>query len=431
MKLDMPGLMTIASVGILSCRDSTHSDSLITSSTQAQSIPTVKNPVNRGALEEKLAKTEGVLKFPIYQRLSAGADHTCFINSAKKLSCWGDNLFGAIGNGEHGWTGDINEGSGPQGYAPRPYSGYAFDEVRLVSAAYGQTCAITETNNLFCWGTGEGPQRYDHRFVDQPVKRPTKTPIITVDAAGPCVIGVDLKLYCGLDSVTSNKRDTLGRGGETSGFYDFKRVPGLTGEVLDVATSNESTCALTSDHTVWCWGGNSYGELGKSKGPSNPTPSRLPGIRATVIASGSRHFCSLERGESQVTCWGANWDEQLGVKRTDSWGAPTPVELPSAVHDVALSPSSTIVLLNSGEVYGWGQIKQGILGRLDGERTPVPSRISGLDRIIQIATGASHACALREDETVWCWGQGDDYQLGNGKNEDSFVPVQVIFPKAQ
>src|SRR5437773_1950231 len=43
----------------------------------------------------------------------------------------------------------------------------------------------------------------------------------------------------------------------------------------------------------------------------------------------------------------------------------------------------------------------------------------------QVATGSAHACAIRNDGTVWCWGRNDFGQLGDGNATDSTVPVQV------
>lgn len=42
-----------------------------------------------------------------------------------------------------------------------------------------------------------------------------------------------------------------------------------------------------------------------------------------------------------------------------------------------------------------------------------------------ISGGNQHACAIRTDGTVWCWGRNDYGQLGDGTIADSAVPVQV------
>ncbi|MEO8551279.1 MAG: RCC1 repeat-containing protein, partial [Kofleriaceae bacterium] len=42
-----------------------------------------------------------------------------------------------------------------------------------------------------------------------------------------------------------------------------------------------------------------------------------------------------------------------------------------------------------------------------------------------VTAGRGHSCAVRTDGTVWCWGQNDSGQLGDGTATDSSVPVQA------
>jgi alpha-tubulin suppressor-like RCC1 family protein len=42
-----------------------------------------------------------------------------------------------------------------------------------------------------------------------------------------------------------------------------------------------------------------------------------------------------------------------------------------------------------------------------------------------VASGGGHSCAIKEDGTVWCWGQNDFGQLGDGTATDSSLPVKV------
>jgi alpha-tubulin suppressor-like RCC1 family protein len=55
--------------------------------------------------------------------------------------------------------------------------------------------------------------------------------------------------------------------------------------------------------------------------------------------------------------------------------------------------------------------------------------VSNLGRdVAQVAAGARHACALKTDGTLWCWGSGDQGQLGNGLQGAgvlSATPLQV------
>src|SRR5204863_65692 len=57
---------------------------------------------------------------------------------------------------------------------------------------------------------------------------------------------------------------------------------------------------------------------------------------------------------------------------------------------------------------------------------------AGLRGVVQLSMGFLYACALREDCTVWCWGENDDHRLGVGDLPGGArvapVPLQVRWP---
>ena len=42
-----------------------------------------------------------------------------------------------------------------------------------------------------------------------------------------------------------------------------------------------------------------------------------------------------------------------------------------------------------------------------------------------VAAGQKHTCAVLEDETVRCWGEGVEGQLGYGNTENGFSPSEL------
>lgn len=79
--------------------------------------------------------------------------------------------------------------------------------------------------------------------------------------------------------------------------------------------------------------------------------------------------------------------------------------------------------LNGGAVYCWGA--GGRLG--DGTTIPhaKPLSVSGLHDVTSLAAGAGHACALKSDGTVWCWGFNNHGQIGDGTTLNSLIPLHV------
>lgn len=90
---------------------------------------------------------------------------------------------------------------------------------------------------------------------------------------------------------------------------------------------------------------------------------------------------------------------------------------------------SCAIALN-GRAYCWGSGNSGKLGNgsTASSRVPVAVNTSGVlagKTIKQISAGENHTCAIASDNRAYCWGSGNNGQLGNGSTADSRVPVAV------
>jgi alpha-tubulin suppressor-like RCC1 family protein len=86
------------------------------------------------------------------------------------------------------------------------------------------------------------------------------------------------------------------------------------------------TCGLQGNGTVWCWGGNDYGQLGDGTLTARSEPTRLPGTIWERFAMGHSHVCATKTDDG-VWCWGRNHEGQLGTGTTVNRRAPAPVLL--------------------------------------------------------------------------------------------------------
>ena len=97
--------------------------------------------------------------------------------------------------------------------------------------------------------------------------------------------------------------------------------------------------------------------------------------------------------------------------------------------DIAAGSRHSCAALNDGRAYCWGKNDGGQLG------TPPPAGTNGpaavliggtqLDNVARMAGGATHTCAIRKDQTLWCWGSNNAGELGNGGTSASAGPVAV------
>ncbi len=209
-------------------------------------------------------------------------------------------------------------------------------------------------------------------------------------------------------------------------------VPGLTG-VADVALGAIHAVARKDDGTVWTFGDNTWGQLGRADGATggdanaglpHPTPTVVAGIGdAVAVAAGNASHTVVLRADGTVWTFGFNRSGQLGVATNAGTAAaiPTPVQVPGLTDVVAIDAGyeTTVALRADGTVWTWGSNAFGALGRpvgtgepFDLTPFPVPAPVPGLPPIAAISTGAFHTVAVDRTGGLWAFGSNEGGQLG-------------------
>lgn len=217
-------------------------------------------------------------------------------------------------------------------------------------------------------------------------------------------------------------------------------------EWKQVTISGTHGCALSYDKKAYCWGDNTYGELGNNSTTSSLVPVKvndgvLSGETIEFIEAGSYFTCAIA-SDGWVYCWGRNHYGQLGNGTTDN--SPVPV----AVNKSAPLGTKTITAISIGsgdEVndyhvcvissdslpYCWGLGNYGQLGNgsTSSSSIPVAVNMSGalLNKTVKvIETDYTKSCVIASDNLAYCWGENWWYgRLGDGSYTNSPNPVQV------
>jgi alpha-tubulin suppressor-like RCC1 family protein len=162
-----------------------------------------------------------------------------------------------------------------------------------------------------------------------------------------------------------------------------------------IAGGRDHSLAIRSDGTVWAWGYNQGGELGDGTKSNRNQPVQTRTITDAIdIAAGANHSLAI-RSDHTLWAWGRNNYGQLGLgTSTGSYASPVRVSSLSNVAEVGAGRQHTIVVLNDGSVWTFGQNDMGQLGdgTLTTRRSPV--RVSGVSGAVESGGGRGYSVVL-------------------------------------
>lgn len=375
------GACALTSDGLVYCWGAGGSGFLGNGSTSSSSSPV---PIDAsGVMDDKIVIDINVL-----------SSSACALTIDGRVYCWGDgSMFGNLG------TGSLQTSTVPVAVDT---SGILNGRTvtSLAVGGFATMCATLDNGRAACWGAGVyGSMGNGTNNVSNPAP-------VAVDMTGVltgksiasmalgtfhvCALATDATLACW-------GRDNSGQLGDGTPLAD-QNVPvlvdtsgvlaGLT--VTTVAGGAETTCALTSDGQVFCWGSGAEGALG-SGGTSNVAVPQavdmsgvLAGERATLLAMGAYTHTCVVTASNLVSCWGAGTVGELGN---------------------GLSASTTVPVL----------VDQ--TGALDGQ---IITGIAGADYqtfVVARAAGTASTTAARAEFTYW---------LADGRECISISPEPVI-----
>lgn len=202
----------------------------------------------------------------------------------------------------------------------------------------------------------------------------------------------------------------------------FVQVTGISG-AAQAAGGGFHSLALLTDGTVRSWGYNFYGQLGNNNISDSSTPVTVAGMDNVIaVAAGLEHSLAL-RSDGTVWSWGNNTNGQLG--NDSQMQRDTPVQVLTAPNTplteiIAVSAGEfhSIALKSDGTVFVWGNNGHGQLGNDSTEPSSVLTAVrnNSLSRVVQIAAGAYHNAAMKDDGSVFVWGRNTEGEAGNGSS---------------
>jgi alpha-tubulin suppressor-like RCC1 family protein len=353
------------------------------------------------------------------QAISTGGYHSCALTTSGTVKCWGINRYGQLG-----------DGTVTNRYTPINVLGLTTD-VLAIAVGGAHTCALIASDGVKCWGNNFVGQLGDGTTLDYIISIPVdvvglSTGVQEIDAGyfHTCALTDSGVVKCW----GFNEDGQLGNGTDIEYSIPMD-VVGLSSGVVSIAAGLNHTCALIPPDSVKCWGSNEGGKIGDGTIPYSYTPINVVGLSSEVqsITAGGHHTCTLT-ASGGVKCWGTNWAGQLGDgTTTDNFTPVDVVGLSSGVQAIAAGGYHTCALTSSGGIKCWGSNRYGQLGDGTNNDSSTPVDVVGLSSGVKaITVGVDHTCALTTSGVVKCWGKNWSGQLGDGTISDRYTPVNVI-----
>jgi alpha-tubulin suppressor-like RCC1 family protein len=305
----------------------------------------------------------------------------------------------------------------------------------FVSVAAGgeHTCGVTMGARLFCWGSNTAGQLGSSTAgsrSERPVAVTEGAQFVAASSGAmhTCAIDTDGTLYCW----GGNARGQVGNGTRTNQSAPVAIAPERT--FSEVSAGAAHTCAVTSDSRAFCWGAGDHGQTGATDLEDTLEPREVAGMRFSGISAGGAHTCALDP-QRVAYCWGANDIGQLGDSTNVGRASPAPVFGLTPYIRVAAGYRHTCALHTDARAVCWGSNAHGELG----EGGPpyeafkgawVPWTVQGDLQAISLTAGRSVTCIVTPDRNGWCWGRGREGQLGTGAERDYHVAHRVYSGEA-
>ena len=258
-------------------------------------------------------------------RIVAGTRHFCVVvHGTGALLCWGS---GKDNTGHTGWLGTasgdtIGDQNGEMGAALVPVA--VAEKTVGVALGFTSTCALSDTGNVRCFGTGRGGQLGNGDADAGPDV--TDAAAATVTASGVTALFGHGPAYAaqlvdaGVITWGDNAKGRLGLGLPDGVDRNAPVALPAKATILAVSSASSHRCVVLVGGDLYCAGSGEFGKLGTGAvanvgtTPETSFASLVTPVRTGVaqVALGGDHTCALLQSGG-VVCWGRNAAGQLGT----------------------------------------------------------------------------------------------------------------------
>jgi alpha-tubulin suppressor-like RCC1 family protein len=313
----------------------------------------------------------------------------------------------------------------------------AIPRTTVLAAGFDHSLVVKADGSLWAFGSNLWGQLGVATNVDTFVPTPTPQQVMSNVASVAAGEGFSLVLKTDgtLWSFGLNSMGQLGRSDSLGSTVTPNSVPTqiLTG-VSTIAAGRSHGLALLTNGTLMTFGSNVYGQLGTRAYSGSGTPIAVPTAVMTdvmAIAGGESHSLAVKR-DGTLWSFGSNSAGQLGVAddRSGDPAHPDPVLVMSGVFSVSAGTLHSLALRRDGTLWTFGNNAAGQRGTPLSLPIGDPNPTEILSDVVAIAAGSMHSLAVKRDHSLWTFGLDRHGQLGrpglSGPGLETHLPTKAL-----
>lgn len=404
----------------------------------ARFVVEISNPAGTVQSAEATLTVSGASQGSAWRSIDIGAFHASVVRSDGAVFSWGES-----------------RRLGTSGYPATPGTivpmvdaqGQALRGVLAVAVGFRHSLALRSDGTALAWGEGGSGVLGNGSTGD------SLTPVVVETAAGQPLSNVTAIAAAGEMSLAlrsdgsvwawgNNSAGQLGDGSTVTQRTRPVQVLIATGQPLDavvaIAAGGSHALALRSDGTVWAWGWNAQGQLGRGVvGAFNPVDinerfakpvEESPGVSLssiTGIAAGSYNSIAT-RANGTAFIWGATTQLQLADGQALSRSRPASLRdgsgnLEVLVAKAAAGVARSMFLMRNGTILNVGPVSATPEVVLDDTGRAFAD-------VADLATEDGNFIVRRIDGSLWAWGGNQYGQSGQATGISYTTPQRVFVP---
>ena len=196
--------------------------------------------------------------------------------------------------------------------------------------------------------------------------------------------------------------------------------------VRALSVGDNHSVVIKNDGTIWGWGDNNSSQLGDGSILVRVLPVEAGTATNWQSISAGIGYTMAIKTDGTLWGWGSGANGQLGNGGFNTISVPSVANFATNWQTVSAGNGFAMAIKTDGSLWGWGANGNGQLGLgVTFSNTNVPVQVGTATNWIAVATGNSHTLALKNDGTLWAWGNGGNGELGNGFTVSTNLPIQV------